>query len=467
MANVTREQTIEMYHKRESGVTVQELAKEYKIRKDNIHYLIRLIEKHGEGILRNDKNRYYSSSLKEEIINKVLLDNHSVSSIAIEYGLSSDGMLFHWIKSYKENGYVIVEKTKGRRSTMKPNLNKEYTDMTPEEKVIYLENKNLYLEAENEYLKKLRAVVQARKNQQPKKVAVVYELQRKYPIRILLHISKLKRSTYYYTLSKVNKEMKNDEVMNTIIDIFYTHKGRYGYRRITLELANRGYEVNHKKVKRLMSIMGLYGVTPKSKYKSYKGDMNGTVKNQLLTKVIDEENHKTYYERNFETTKCNEKWSTDVSEFHIAAGKLYLSPIIDLHNCEIISYSISRSPNFKQTKDMLDKAFEKNQNLDGLIFQSDQGWQYQMEPYHRFLKDKGIIQSMSRKGNCLDNSPIENFFGKMKNEMFYGHEYEFKTLDELEIAMKGYIEYYNTQRITVKLKGLTPVQYRNQSSLTA
>ena len=143
-----------MYHKRESGVTVQELAKEYKIRKDNVKYLIRLIEKHGEGILRKDKNRYYSSSLKEEIINKVLLDNHSVSTTAIEYGLSSDGMLFNWIKTYKENGYVIVEKTKGRRTTMKPNLNKEYTDMTPEEKVIYLENKN---------------VVQARKNQQPKK----------------------------------------------------------------------------------------------------------------------------------------------------------------------------------------------------------------------------------------------------------------------------------------------------------
>ena len=154
-----------MYHKRESGVTVQELAKEYKIRKDNIHYLIRLIEKHGEGILRNDKNRYYSSSLKEEIINKVLLDNHSVSSIAIEYGLSSDGMLFNWIKSYKENGYVIVEKKKGRPSTMnKENqFNKKYEDMSPEEKIKYLENKNQYLEAENEYLKKLRAAVQKRK----------------------------------------------------------------------------------------------------------------------------------------------------------------------------------------------------------------------------------------------------------------------------------------------------------------
>lgn len=257
--------------------------------------------------------------------------------------------------------------------------------------------------------------------------------------------------------------MKNDEVMNVIIDIYYTHKGRYGYRRITLELINRGFKINNKKVKRLMSVMGLYGVTPKAKYKSYKGDMNGTVKNQLLTKVIDEDNHKTYYERNFETTRCNEKWSTDVSEFHIAAGKLYLSPIIDLHNREIISYNISKSPNFEQTKAMLDQAFDKYPNLKGLIFQSDQGWQYQMEAYHEYLEEKGIIQSMSRKGNCLDNSPMENFFGRMKNEMFYGHEYEFNTLEELEIAMEEYIEYYNTQRITMKLKGLTPVQYRNQS----
>ena len=237
--------------------------------------------------------------------------------------------------------------------------------------------------------------------------------------------------------------MKNDDVMNTIIDIYYINKRRYGYRRITLELVNKGYKVNHKKVKRLMSVMGLYGATPKAKYKSYKGDMNGTVKNLLLTKVVDEENHKTYYERNFETTRCNELWSTDVSEFHIAAGKLYLSPIIE------------------QT--MLNRAFKKYPVLEGLIFQSDQGWQYQMEAYHKILKEKGIIQSMSRKGNCLDNSPIENFFGKMKNEMFYGHEYEYKTLDELEIAMKEYIHYYNTQRITTKLKGSTPVQYRNQS----
>lgn len=295
---------------------------------------------------------------------------------------------------------------------------------------------------------------------------VVYELQHKYSLVVLLDISGLKRSTYYYTLNKLDKDTKNDDIMNAIIDIYYTHKARYGYRRITLELINRGYIVNHKKVKRLMSKMGLYARTPKAKYKSYKGDMNGTVKNLLLDKVIDEVNHKTYYERNFKTERCNEIWSTDVSEFHIAAGKLYLSPILDLHNREIVSYNISTSPNYEQIKDMLAKAFNKYKDLKGLILTSDQGWQYQMQEYHIALEEKGIIQSMSRKGNCLDNSPMENFFGKMKNEMFYGYEYTFNTLEELKKEMENYISYYNNQRITTKLKGLTPVEYRNQSLIT-
>lgn len=275
----------------------------------------------------------------------------------------------------------------------------------------------------------------------------------------------LSKSTYYYNVNKNDKDLKNDELMNQIISIFYTHKGRYGYRRITLELKNKGYTVNHKKVKRLMVRMGLYGITPKSKYKSYKGDFNGTVKSLLLNKVVDEENHKTYYERNFSTSKCNEKWATDVSEFHIAAGKLYLSPILDLHNREIIAFNISQHPNFNQITDMLNKAFSKHKKLNDLIFHSDQGWQYQMKQYHQILKDNGIKQSMSRKGNCLDNSPMENFFGRMKNEMFYGHEYEFQSLDQLKLAMEEYIRYYNTERISEKLKGLTPVLYRNQSSI--
>ena len=235
-------------------------------------------------------------------------------------------------------------------------------------------------------------------------------------------------------------------------------------------MANRGYKVNHKKVKRIMSKLGIRGITPKGKYNSYKGDQNGTCKNLLLRKTVDEERHKTRYERDFSTTACNQKWTTDVSEFHIAAGKLYLSPILDMHNREIVAFSVSRSPNFAQTMDMLGKAFAKHGNLEGLIFHSDQGWQYQMKPYHQELEKRGIRQSMSRKGNCLDNSPMENFFGVMKNEMFYGHEKEFGTVDEFRKAVDEYIAYYNSKRLHYYKdlkKYMAPLQRRSLSAIQA
>lgn len=278
-----------------------------------------------------------------------------------------------------------------------------------------------------------------------------------------MKVLEISKSSFYYTLNVISKEDKDIEIKTKIKEIFKEHKGRYGYRRITLEMGNQGYKINHKKVKRLMKVMGLYGITPKAKYKSYKGDMNGTVPNLLLDKVVDEESHTTTYRQNFTTTACNQIWTTDVSEFKISVGKLYLSPIMDAHNDEIVSYDISASPNYSQITNMLNKAFLRFENLTGLIFQSDQGWQYQMHHYHKILKEKGIIQSMSRKGNCMDNGIMENFFGKMKNEMFYGHEYEFETLDQLKQAMEEYIKYYNEKRIKVKLKGLTPLQFRNQS----
>ena len=291
---------------------------------------------------------------------------------------------------------------------------------------------------------------------------MVAELRQNYPLSLLLKISGVKRSTYYYVYLHLNDD-KDTDFKQLITDIYNENKGRYGYRRVTLELRNKGYIVNHKKVKRIMKQLGLFGITPKAKYKSYKGDMNGTAKNLLIYKEVDEENHKTRYIRDFNTTSINQKWSTDVSEFHIAAGKLYLAPILDMYNDEIIAYDISIQPDFSQQKRLLDKAFSKFEDLTGLIFHSDQGWQYQMSQWHKVLKDKGIIQSMSRKGNCLDNCPIENFFGKLKNEMFYGHEYEFKTLDQLKKAIEEYIDYYNNKRIKTKLKGLTPCQARDQA----
>lgn len=213
-----------------------------------------------------------------------------------------------------------------------------------------------------------------------------------------------------------------------------------------------------------MSILGLYGFVPKAKYKSYNIDMDGAVYNMLLEKQVDEVKHTTKYIRQFSTDFPNQIWGTDVTEFHIASGKLYLSPILDFHTREIISYSVSKSPNYKQIKDMLNDAFKKHTDLNNLIFHSDRGWQYQMKDYRTQLKSKNIIQSMSRKGNCYDNSPTENFFGIMKKEMFIGKQYSFKTLDELESEIHNYIDYYNNKRISLKLKGLTPLQFRSQSN---
>lgn len=170
MAKLTIEQKILIYEKRKQGETLNSLSKQFNIGMNNIYYLVRLIDAHGYEILRRDKDRYYSPELKLEIINRVILDGESAASISIEYGLTSNGMLFNWIKTYKDNNYVIIEKKRGRLPIMTKQENKKkYEDMTAEEKVKFLEDKNLYLEAENEYLKKLKAVVQTRKNRQQKK----------------------------------------------------------------------------------------------------------------------------------------------------------------------------------------------------------------------------------------------------------------------------------------------------------
>lgn len=213
-----------------------------------------------------------------------------------------------------------------------------------------------------------------------------------------------------------------------------------------------------------MSINGLKARQGRNgKYHSYKGD-NGLFKeNLLLDKVLDTDKQKEVLQRNFSTTKPNEKWTTDVSEFKCDEGKLYLSPILDMYDSSIISYDISTSPNFEQTKRMIDKAFNKYDDLTGLIFHSDQGWQYQMKPYQQRLLDKGVKQSFSRKGNCMDNSLMENFFGIMKNEMYYGYEKTFTTYELLKEAMEEYIKYYNEERISLKRKGLSPLEYRLQS----
>ena len=283
---------------------------------------------------------------------------------------------------------------------------------------------------------------------------VVTELRQKYKLTSLLKLANMPRSTYYYWLKALKKEDKYKDIKEEINNIFVENKGRYGYRRITLELKNRGYKINHKTVQRLMKQLGLISIVrPKRRYNSYKGTIGKVAKNIL--------------KRDFKATKPNEKWATDITEFKVHNEKLYLSPIVDLFNGEIVSYNISRRPIFNQVVDMIEKAFSKIPNDTYLVLHSDQGWQYQMNQYQKLLRDKGVIQSMSRKGNCLDNACAENFFGILKSELFYVKEKEYNNVDELEKDIIEYIEYYNNKRIKGKLKGMSPVQYRIHSSLIA
>ena len=254
------------------------------------------------------------------------------------------------------------------------------------------------------------------------------------------------RSTYYYYLKRQGTD-KYCVVRQEIEKIFTENKQRYGYRRILLALRQKGININHKTVHKLMKSMGLQGKRRKSKYKSYKGEVG-----RIAPNIIN---------RNYGASKPYEKLATDVTEFAVCDEKVYLSPVLDLHNNEVISYSISLSPNFEQIRNMLRGLFEKLPNDATPILHSDQGWQYQMKEFQRQLKEHNIIQSMSRKGNCLDNSVMENFFGRLKVEMYYGEK--FQTVDEFVHCLKEYITYWNNERISLKLNGMSPVAYRTHS----
>lgn len=264
---------------------------------------------------------------------------------------------------------------------------------------------------------------------------------------MLLIIAKVPRSSYYYHLKHIADPEQHIGERDEIRKICSEHKGRYGYRRVTIELRHRGFQTNHKLVMKLMQQAHLTCMLREKKYRSYRGQLGKVAPNLL--------------KRDFRATKPYSKWTTDITEFRLMGQKLYLSPIMDLFNGEIISYTLSNNASFHQVTEMLQNAFQKVPDNVPLILHSDQGWQYQMRQYQKMLKEKGIRQSMSRKGNCYDNSVMESFFGLLKSEFY--HNQKFSSVEHFTRELSDYIDYYNNRRIKVKLNGLSPVQYRTQS----
>lgn len=252
----------------------------------------------------------------------------------------------------------------------------------------------------------------------------------------------------FYYQAQANRRAKSYTHERKLIQsIYHEHKGRYGYRRIHLELKNQGVIRNHKTVQKLMVELGLKSTVRPKKYRSYRGGAGKSAPNVL--------------KRDFSATKPDEKWVTDVTEFKVRDQKVYLSPIVDLFTQEVVAYKVAKNACLPLVTDMLTEALSKLGEGSKPVIHSDQGWQYRHRSYQRKIVDSGLTQSMSRKGNCLDNAVAENFFALLKTEMY--HNQSFKDANDLIEQIEEYIEYYNTKRIKAKLKGLTPIEYRNQA----
>ena len=276
---------------------------------------------------------------------------------------------------------------------------------------------------------------------------MIWELRHEHKVVLLLDIAGLPRSTYYYYIRKRKEPDKYAGLKEEICAIVTENKGRYGYRRVTLELQNRGFHYNHKLVMKLMKQLGVSSKVRMKKYCSYKGEVGKAAPNLLG--------------RDFSAEKPNQKWVTDVTEFSLFGEKLYLSPVLDLCSEDLVSYTISERPRLDMVLSMVEKAFTTIPDDTGLILHSDQGWQYRHKHYQEMLKAKGVKQSMSRKGNCLDNAVMENFFGLLKSELLYLQQFD--SLEHFKAELIDYLDYYNNRRIKAKLKGLTPAQHRYQT----
>lgn len=280
------------------------------------------------------------------------------------------------------------------------------------------------------------------------RVQALIALKADFPLPVLLQVAGLARSTFFYHQARLQASDPQEALKAALTGIFTTNHARYGHRRIHIELLKQGWTVAKKTVLKLMRSLGLVcKVRRRKRYNSYQGEQGGTAPNVL--------------NREFDADAPNQKWVTDVTEFSVGDRKLYLSPVMDLFDRQITSYSIGSSPNLELTNTSLREALATLKDGQKPLVHSDQGFQYRHVTWRVLLEGAGAVQSMSRKGNCYDNAVMENFFGHLKEELF--HHVRFLSIDALAAALREYIQWYNTERISTKLQGLSPAQYRAQA----
>ncbi|WP_148718548.1 IS3-like element IS1397 family transposase [Escherichia coli] len=419
-------------------------AKLFQLSHTSLSHWINLFLLHGPRALDCRHKRSYSPEDKLCVVLYALGHSESLPRVAARFNIPSHNTVKNWIKGYRKSGNeAFIRRRKEKSMTRSDDTHENEANMTPEE----MKNELRYLRAENAYLKAMQEhLLEKKPPGAGEKTKVIRSLRCGHCQSDLLKAAGLARSTLYYQLSLQKAKDKYADVKQLIASIFHEHRGCYGYRRIHCELQKRGLKFSGKTVRKLMQQLGLKSPVRLKKYRSYRGNMGLAAENIL--------------QRQFKAEAPCEKWVTDITEFRAGGQKLYLSPILDLFNGEIVAWETACRPTEELVKRMLNKGLESLAEGEKPLLHSDQGWHYRIKSYQSALADKGLVQSMSRKGNCLDYAVMENFFGHLKEEMYYRRDY--RSVEELENAVNEYITYWNQKRIKLSLGGLSPVEYRTE-----
>ncbi|MGJ4092168.1 IS3 family transposase [Corynebacterium macclintockiae] len=441
LSEYQREQLVECF---EQGMGSIAAANALGVSKYAVRTLRRRFQLHGRlCLVEKPTKQQYSFEIKKEVVERHLAGETRMD-LAREFGLSSDILVRDWARKWRKGGdEALKPKPKGR-----PKGSAAPKPLTEEEK---LRRRIARLEAENAYFKKIAGLEESGTRL---KVQAIVILKSHHRLEYLLEAAGIPRSTFFYHQKRLNEPDKYAVLKDAIRECFERNKHRYGYRRVLLDLRNQGWVVNHKLVYKLMCEMGLRAkIRQRRPYVSYTGAISHIADNTL--------------DRKFTPDQPNTVFVSDVTEFRVAGRKVYLSPVMDLFDRSIVAHSVATSPSTAFTAESLTKAIKTCAPEPGWMMHTDQGFQYQHASWRDLIGDNGGVQSMSRKANCYDNAVMENFFGHLKTEMYHGEVFD--TVAEFKQAIDEYIQWYNTKRIQQRLKGLTPMQYRNQTleTLTA
>ncbi|WP_278438997.1 IS3 family transposase [Pseudomonas oryzihabitans] len=422
-----------------------QLAARYLIDAMQIKGWIQTEKRHGAEGLRK-RYRYHKVEFKLEVVRQIA-EGLSLQKASALFNLNRSQMQ-RWVRAWQKHGIEgLSSKRRGDSMPLPPAPVPSAFEKTKGCPRRRLEREVAYLQVKTVFLRTAmgRGLNEADLDSRTK-TQLVQELRTQYPLDALLQGAGLARSTYYYHLRMAQLPDKNARLKGHIQQVFDRHRGRYGYRRVTAALRSQGHCVNHKAVQRLMGVLSLQCRLRRRRYRPFTGTESCIAPNVL--------------NRSFHAAEPNNRWVTDVTEFRIDQQKLYLSPLMDLFNREIIAFQISSRPSFQMVQRMLEEGLEKLSDHEKPLIHSDQGWHYQTPAYQQTLRKHGLTQSMSRRGNCLDNAAMESFFAVLKSELF--HCNRFSSPEQLAAAIRDYVVYYNHTRIKLSLRGRSPVAYRHE-----